>query len=139
MKRSTLVAVAVFVALLVATVYSLNQKPERGISRLTFANLDTDALDRIEVGGEQPVELSKKGDSWHLESGREADPEAVVASRLFPSLAFSTVPDAVDIGDVAFLLSLGYRTFLLGDEVCLQRDSVIGALNLLQAVAGEMR
>jgi pyruvate kinase len=69
----------------------------------------------------------------------EADPEAVVASRVFDSLAFQAVPASADIGDVAFLLSLGYRTFLLGDAVCLHRDSVLEALNLLEAVAGEFR
>lgn len=64
-----------------------------------------------------------------------ADPQAWVASRLFPSLARSSVPDAQDIGDAAWLLSLGYRTFMLGDEVCLRRDSVMAALNLLEQVA----
>jgi pyruvate kinase len=67
-----------------------------------------------------------------------ADPEAIVGSRLFPSLARHPVPEAADITDAAFLMALGYRTFLLGDEVCLRRDSVIAALNLLAAVAGEM-
>jgi pyruvate kinase len=67
-----------------------------------------------------------------------ADPEAWVASRVFPSLAFEPVPEAPEIGDVAFLLALGYRTLLLGDEVCLRRDSAIAALNLLEAVAREM-
>ncbi|HEX4963177.1 MAG TPA: pyruvate kinase [Thermoanaerobaculia bacterium] len=67
-----------------------------------------------------------------------ADSEAFVASRIFPSLAHHPVPECCEIGDAAFLLALGYRTFLLGDEVCLRRDSVIAALNLLQAVAGEM-
>ena len=66
------------------------------------------------------------------------DPEAMAASRIFSSLAFHPVPECAEICDVAFLLSLGYRTFLLGDEVCLRRDSVMAALNLLQAVAGEM-
>jgi hypothetical protein len=66
-----------------------------------------------------------------------ADPQAVVASRLFESLAHDAVPESADVGDVAFLLALGYRTFLLGDTVCLRRDSVLAALNLLQAVAGE--
>jgi pyruvate kinase len=69
----------------------------------------------------------------------EADPEAVAASRLFDSLAYHPVPASADIGDVAFLLSLGYRTFLLGDAVCLKRDTVLEALNLLAAVAGEFR
>jgi hypothetical protein len=66
-----------------------------------------------------------------------ADPRAVVASRVFESLVRDPVPESADIGDVAFLLALGYRTFLLGDAVCLRRDSVLDALNLLQAVAGE--
>jgi pyruvate kinase len=67
-----------------------------------------------------------------------ADPSAIVASRLFPSLARGDVPEAPDISDAAFLMLLGYRTFMLGDEVCLRRDSVMAALNLLEAVAAEM-
>lgn len=66
------------------------------------------------------------------------DPAAIVASRLFPSLATGDVPAAQDVTDAAYLIGLGYRTFLLGDEVCLRRDSVIAALNLLEAVAREM-
>jgi pyruvate kinase len=67
-----------------------------------------------------------------------ADGEAIVASRLFDSLAEDPVPSAADISDAAFLMGLGYRTFLLGDAVCLRRDSVLAALNLLEAVAGEL-
>jgi pyruvate kinase len=67
-----------------------------------------------------------------------ADPGAIAASRIFPSLARDPVPEAAEIGDLAFLLAVGYRTFLLGDEVCLRRDSALAALNLLQALAGEM-
>jgi pyruvate kinase len=63
-----------------------------------------------------------------------ADPNAIVASRLLDSLAFHPVPASADIHDIAFLLSLGYKTFMLGDTVCLQRDSLIAALNLLQAM-----
>lgn len=67
-----------------------------------------------------------------------ADVRAVVASRLFDSLAEDPIPTSADIGDAAFLMGLGYRTFLLGDAVCLQRDSILAALNVLEAVAGEM-
>jgi len=67
----------------------------------------------------------------------QADPEAIAASRVFDSLAYHPVPNSADIGDAAFLLTLGYRTFMFGDAVCLQRDSLIEALNLLEAVAGE--
>jgi hypothetical protein len=67
-----------------------------------------------------------------------ADPAAIVASRLFDSLADDPVPSAADVGDAAFLMGLGYRSFLLGDAVCLRRDTVLAALNLLEAVAGEL-
>ena len=67
-----------------------------------------------------------------------ADPDAVVASRLFPTLARTPVPVASEVCDAAFLLALGYRTFLLGDEVCLRREPVLAALELLAAVAREM-
>jgi hypothetical protein len=66
-----------------------------------------------------------------------ADPEAIAASRLFESLAEQDVPASADIGDAAFLIALGYRTFMLGDALCLRRDSVLAALNLLRAVAGQ--
>lgn len=66
-----------------------------------------------------------------------ADRQAVVASRMFDSLAWQPVPISADIFDAAFLLELGYRTFLLGDQICMQRDSVISALNLLEAIARE--
>lgn len=64
----------------------------------------------------------------------QADPQAIVASRIFDSLAFSPIPTSADISDIAFLLSLGYRAFMLGDNICQQRDSVIEALNLLEAI-----
>ena len=62
----------------------------------------------------------------------QADPKAIVASRIFDSLGWTPVPVSADIGDVAFLMEIGYRTFMLGDTVCLKRDSIIEALNLLE-------
>lgn len=62
----------------------------------------------------------------------QADSNAIVASRIFDSLGWTPVPVSADIGDVAFLMEIGYRTFMLGDTVCLKRDSVIEALNLLE-------
>lgn len=63
-----------------------------------------------------------------------ADPNAIVASRVFESLAYHPVPSSADLGDVAFLQSVGYHTFMLGDTVCQRRDTVLEALNLLQAI-----
>jgi pyruvate kinase len=66
-----------------------------------------------------------------------ADPQAIVASRILDSLAWTPVPVSADISDVALLLEIGYRTFMLGDQVCLKRDTVMEALNLLEAIAKE--
>jgi pyruvate kinase len=63
-----------------------------------------------------------------------ADPQAIAASRILDSLAYQPVPESADLGDVGFLLEIGYRTFMLGDQVCLKRDSVIEALNLLAEI-----
>ncbi len=67
-----------------------------------------------------------------------ADPNAVVASRLFQSLVDHPVPNCADIGDAAFLLEIGYRTFLFGDAICFDGHTVMEALNLLQALAAEL-
>lgn len=63
-----------------------------------------------------------------------ADPDAICASRILASLAWEDEPSAQDLTDVAYLLGLGYRTLMLGDEVCLRRDSVVSALNLLECL-----
>lgn len=65
----------------------------------------------------------------------QADPNAIVASRILDSLAYQPVPESADLGDLGFLLEIGYRTFMLGDQVCLKRDTVIEALNVLAAVS----
>jgi pyruvate kinase len=67
-----------------------------------------------------------------------ADKDAIVASRILPSLARGLEPEAQDLSDVAYLLALGYRTFLLGDEVCQRRESVVSALNLLEVLFSEL-
>jgi pyruvate kinase len=110
---------------------------ERGV---TFARERGSSLGRLCAGrGDLYVEVGRPHKVvGALRAIVASDPGALVASRLFDSLADDPVPSAADIGDAAFLMGLGYRTFLLGDAVCLQRDSVLAALNLLEAVAGEL-
>jgi len=63
-----------------------------------------------------------------------ADPQAIAASRILDSMAFNPVPASAEIGDVAWLLSMGYRTLMLGDAVCFQRETLMETLNLLQEI-----
>ena len=67
-----------------------------------------------------------------------ADPQAIVASRIFDSLAYDAIPTSADIGDAAFLMTIGYRSFMFGDRVCLKEETIIQALNLLEALGTDL-
>ena len=70
-----------------------------------------------------------------LETILAKDPQAVVASRIFDSFAEQPEPTCADIGDVDGLMRMGYRNYMFGDEVCMRRESVMSALNLLADMA----
>jgi len=76
MKRSTLVAIAAFVVLLVAALWVTSQSPERGIARFAF-EVPKDRVDRLVFAGKNPAELKKDGAVWKLAGGRLADAAAV--------------------------------------------------------------
>lgn len=103
---------------------------------LAFADTYGNTLGRLMVGrGDLYVELCPHELPAALRELIAADPQAIAASRLFPSLASQPVPAPQDVTDAAFLLELGYRTFMLGDEVCLRRETTLAALNALDALA----
>lgn len=68
----------------------------------------------------------------------QADPQAIAASRILGSLAWEAVPRCAELSDLAWLHGLGYRTVMLGDQVCQQRDSVLAALEVIAAVNTEL-
>ncbi len=65
----------------------------------------------------------------------EADPRAVVASRIFGSLRTSYTPSCSDISDLGYLAEIGYSRVLIGDDICFHEESLFGALNLLSAIS----
>ena len=65
------------------------------------------------------------------------DPKAIVASRILTSLTDGPRPQCADITDVVCLLGMGYRNFMLGDDICFNRDSLMLALDMLQAIGQE--
>ncbi|MBS3134425.1 hypothetical protein J4214_04300 [Candidatus Woesearchaeota archaeon] len=63
------------------------------------------------------------------------DPNAIAASRIFSSLnKYNLEPTCEEINDVDNLLRMGYRTLMFGDDICMNRDSIISGLNLLYAI-----
>lgn len=69
----------------------------------------------------------------------KADKNAIVASRIFSSLSESLEPSCEDIGDADNLMRIGYKTFMLGDDICMKRDSIISSLNLFHAMSKKHR
>jgi len=70
-----------------------------------------------------------------IETIVEKDPDAIAASRIFSSLSYGLEPSCEDIGDADNLLRMGYKTLMLGDDICMQRDSIISGLNLFEAMS----
>lgn len=77
MKKSTLISVVVFLVLLLAVILSRGGRSERGMTRISFAAVEPASIDRVVITGPNPVELERKGETWLLADGREADPRAV--------------------------------------------------------------
>jgi hypothetical protein len=67
------------------------------------------------------------------------DSNAVLASRLFPSLRSNRVPCAQDISDASYMLDIGYKRFMIGDDICFNRESLLSALNILDAIVKDHR
>jgi hypothetical protein len=61
------------------------------------------------------------------------DPEACVGSRLMLSVINSPVPACSDFCEMAWLYDIGYRSFLLCDELCLQEDLLNVAIGACEA------
>lgn len=78
MNKSTLIALLMFAALAAAAVATLRDKPERGITRISFTAVDPAAVDRVVIQGPNKVELKKSGEQWTAD-GQRAEPNGVKA------------------------------------------------------------
>jgi pyruvate kinase len=61
------------------------------------------------------------------------DPEACVGSRLLLSVVNEPVPSCADFLEMAWLCDIGYRSFMLCDELCLVEERLATAINAFQA------
>lgn len=85
MSKTTLIAGVVFGVLLVAVVATIQEKPERGISRLSIGDVAPDAITRVVASGGRTYELSRTDGGWALADGRPASSAA--AERLANAIA----------------------------------------------------
>ena len=83
--------------------------------------MELDDLDQIIDGCEQII---------------KADPDAILASRIFESLKdVDKMPKSQDLFDVYCGMLMGYKRFMVGDDVCMRKDSVESAIGLFSVIA----
>jgi len=64
------------------------------------------------------------------------DPAAIAASRLLESFNdLKSIPLCSDFTDLGFLLEIGYKTFLLGDDLSKNEESLLSALGVLDLMS----
>ncbi len=68
---------------------------------------------------------------------RTADRNAVAASRFLESLEKGDTPSLTDITDIALMLSMGYKRFMLGDMICFHEEAFHAALALMAKLLGK--
>ncbi len=61
------------------------------------------------------------------------DPEAICGSRLLLSTIQDAVPSCADWSELAWLADIGYKNFMLCDELCLKEELLSRAVNAFQA------
>lgn len=69
----------------------------------------------------------------------QADPEAILASRLLTSLQSSSVVSLGDLSDLYLMSNLGYHNFMLSDGLCFKREPFLSALDILQEFVNRQR
>ena len=63
----------------------------------------------------------------------QKDSNAIGASRILESfLNLEKVPRCTDFTDLGYLMELGYKTFLLGDDLCQNKEALSSALGVLE-------
>lgn len=84
MSKSTLIAAVAFVVLLGTALVTLREKPERGITRVSFRDITPTGVTRVVATGKNDYELRRTDDGWKLADGRPVNGTA--ADRLVEAL-----------------------------------------------------
>jgi len=93
------------------------------------------AMHFLTARGDLFIELPKPHDIlWATQQLISVNPECILGSRILLSLSENEFPSCSDLNEIAWLLSLGYRRFMFCDSLCLDRDALERAINILRIV-----
>lgn len=65
---------------------------------------------------------------------RVAGDKSVAASRMLGSLLKHPMPSCPDVMDLQYLKEMGYRRFLIGDDICFKRELLMQAIRIFKAI-----
>ncbi len=109
---------------------------------MKFVNNDfkkKDNLILVAARGDMFVELDKP--HHMIEALRQIikkDPEACVGSRLLLSVVDSPVPSCSDLLEIAWLHDIGYRRFMLCDEICLKENLLATSVAVFDGIKNDL-
>jgi len=86
----------------------------------------------VEMGINRPEKIIRA-----LYTISKEDARAILASRILTSLKDNSRPTCSDITDIACMIQMRYKTFMIGDDICFNEDSLMLALEILTAIGNE--
>ena len=103
---------------------------KKGMANVASIAYDCPAI--MVARGDLCVEASPRALPGILQHVRQTvGDKAIVGSRLLSSLLTSIIPSCSDMMDIHYLKSMGYTTFMIGDDICFKRDILVQAMNLI--------
>jgi hypothetical protein len=106
----------------------------RGLSYVANNFKKRDNLILVAARGDLYVEIDKPHNmAKALKLIADKDPAACVASRLLLSVAESPVPSCADFLELQWLSDVGYRRFMLCDELCLKEELMGTSINAFES------
>ncbi len=109
---------------------------ERGLRFVSEEFVPRDNLTLMAARGDLYVEMQRKHDILSaLQLILSKDPNAVAGSRILLSVVQEPEPSCADLSELAWLREIGYRRYMLCDELCLHEDMLALAVNVFCAVA----
>lgn len=94
-----------------------------------------DGVTLVAARGDLYVELDKPHYmAYALRTIIAADPEACVGSRVLLSIVDSPVPSCADLLEINWMYDIGYRKFMLCDEICLKENLLGSAVAVFDGI-----
>jgi hypothetical protein len=106
---------------------------KKGLEYVAREFTKRDNLTLVAANGDLFVEVDRPHDILRAnELIIEKDKAACAASRMVLSIIQKPVPSFADLAQVGWLYKIGFRNFMLCDEICLKEDLLCTATNVLE-------